>query len=170
MNCRCFQESLFEYMDDALSPAEKAAAETHLAQCDACLQVLRAQQQAAQALSARLRQHTQEMVLGADVQRRILTAMGGSRADAKERVSLAGIWLRLAWIGTAAACLVAGVWLSRGLHQGRPSGIATPVAVTVDISDSVPVYVFRQEENSVVDCLTCEPRVVAQTLWLPENH
>ncbi|MGA2748423.1 MAG: zf-HC2 domain-containing protein [Verrucomicrobiota bacterium] len=179
MNCRGFQNNLFEYLDGALSSGARAAAERHLAQCEACRQVLRRQQQIAQALSERFHRDTAGMALRPEAQRRILAALADQSADRAERNWFAGLWPRLAWPAAITAGLLVAAWLVAGFPFGprapravaaRSSGRETGVAVTINISDCAPTYVFRREGNFVIDALTCQPRVAAQTLWLTLNQ
>ena len=178
MNCRRFQNKLFDYLDGALSRGARTAAGRHLAQCEACRQLLRRQQQAAHALSERFHRDTAAMALGPEAPQRILAALAKHSAGQAERHLLAGFWPRLAWLAAVTACLVAA-WLMTGLPFGprgeragatRSSGHETGAAVSIDISYCAPTYVFRREGNFVIDALICQPRVAAQTLWLSRNQ
>ena len=74
MNCECFQENLYEYLDDSLPAAERTAAEKHLAQCGRCRAALQRERDLAQSLSASLERAVEPVTLEAVTQRQILQA------------------------------------------------------------------------------------------------
>ena len=75
MNCERFQQNLYEYLDDALSPDEKAAAQSHLQTCGACRQAIENEQLTAQTLSGRLSDAVKTVTLDAHAQRSIANAV-----------------------------------------------------------------------------------------------
>ncbi|HXC37210.1 MAG TPA: zf-HC2 domain-containing protein [Candidatus Acidoferrales bacterium] len=172
MNCRQFQDKLFEYVDGTLSASELAAAQRHLSGCSACRKPVQEEQQRAQALSTRLRQSSESLTLRLEILRNILSESRAPRPAATE--SLAGLWmrrLRLAAVPVSLLLIFAGV-LAVHFSGTRTSGpVAThPSApapenyqrpeVSIEISYRLPVHKFYQEGNLVVDAFVDETIVV----------
>ena len=178
MNCRSFQDVLFDYLDGALAPAAHADADAHLAKCAACRDTVRKQQEVAQALTDRFRGRTESLALRPEAQRRIVAALRDASAQRAGEIHVRDWWRRLAWPFAVASALLVAASLMTGfpfqprghdLRAARAPGRDLPV-VSILISDCEPTYAFRREGNRVLDTLTCNPRVVEQTLWLSENQ
>jgi anti-sigma factor RsiW len=179
MNCERFQEYLFEYLDDALPPNEKAAAQLHLQTCDACRQSVENEQLAAQSLSNRLSDAVKTVTLDAHTQRSMANAVrrqiDGTR-ETKKR-SLLPLWARLA-IPAALACLalISAVWLSRRPRHGNSDtqSFSSPGSagheVPVHVAYSAPHYTFRRQGAMVLDALTTETRVADGTLLVNTHN
>jgi predicted anti-sigma-YlaC factor YlaD len=175
MNCRHFQNRLHEYLEGTLSAGAKATADKHLAQCSACREAVRQEQQLAQFLSERLRQGTETLALGPEVQRRILTALEHQSTPLIDEKSIAGSWGRLAWpLAVAASLLLIATFLLINYSPGarvhetemaQSSARDIHSAVSIQVSYRVPTYKFHQEGNLVVDTLSDETIVASGTLW-----
>jgi anti-sigma-K factor RskA len=174
MNCRRFQDKLFEYVEGSLSTGELAAVEQHLSGCGACREAAQKEQQRAQALSARLCQSGKSLRLNPKI---IQTVLAASRARPAATVSLAGLWMR--WLRVAVVpvsfMLVAAILLA--VHfSGRPAHerTSTPVIthgstltatsdqqpeISIELSYRLPVHEFHQEGNLVVDTFVDETAV-----------
>ena len=184
MNCGHFQENLYEYLDDTLAPAEKAAAEAHLRTCGACRDLVQAESALAQALSSQLERAVESVSLDAAGRSRITNAVrrstaGTTRPDSVSffarllgsRASESGTRspdIRSPWrfalpIAAAALLLATGIWVGpRFLHEHGASRItpgsladAEPV-VDVHASNCVAVYTFQNDGNFVVDAITVD--------------
>ena len=175
MNCRRFQNRLYEYIDGTLSRRTSTAAGKHLARCSACRQAVRQEQQRAGFLSDRLHRETSTFALQPEIRRRILAAIEREPVLTTDGESIVGVWHRFAWPLTAAASLLlilAFVVISHfsgaRVHKtetARFDELDTHSTVSIQLSYCVPTYKFRQEGNLVVDTLTCETMVADETLW-----
>ena len=173
MNCRRFQNRLYEYVEGTLSPGMRAAADQHLARCSTCRQAVRQEQQLAQSLSERLRQDTEALALRPDVRERILAVLEHKSAPPMDGESVVGSWNRFAWPLAIAASLLLVVAFLRitrfpgaELHETEIArSDVREIPVSIQVSYCVPTYKFRQEGNLVVDTLTCETMVANETLW-----
>jgi anti-sigma factor RsiW len=165
MNCERFQANLFEYLDNALPPDEKAAAQSHLRTCHACRQHVKNEQLVMQTLSGRLSEAVETATLDVNAQRRMADAVLRQIQNAPESKTPFSLpsWIRLA-ISAAALLLISAVWLGRGfigqrhLQIGSSPGSAES-EVRVYLSYSEPHYSFRQEGAMVIDALTSDTRV-----------
>jgi hypothetical protein len=174
MNCKRFQDRLYEYVEGSLSPARQAAADKHLARCTDCRQALRQEQQLTQFLSERLRQDAETLSLHPEGRQRILTALQHKSAPPMDRQSIIHPWNRLAWPLAVAASLllIATLLLIKHFSSARApetktlqsNGPDIHSAVSIEISCCVPTYEFRREGDLVVDTLSCETIVASGTL------
>jgi len=165
MNCEGLQKILYDYLDDTLSPAEKASAEKHLLGCSACRQELRREVQLSQTLSIRLGQAVEKVALDANAQRGMLRAVQRRVANRSERLSFS-FWSRLAMpVAASGLVLIGAIWIGHRFLARQHSHSTTPVSLTasgreVPVHDSyaVPAYTFRREGGLVVDALTYDTR------------
>ncbi|SRR5258708_22170423 len=174
MNCSRFQQCLHEYLEGTLSPAKKASVGRHLAQCCACRELVRKQQQIEQFLSIKLRESAQTVALNPDLNRRVVTALHAEPSPAPNRWYSIRFWTRFALpLTAAAACLIIAALLVRflflertsRLQAARPPEQDTPSSlVFFEVSYCVPIYNFRKEGNFITDVITCDPRVVTGAL------
>jgi anti-sigma factor RsiW len=170
MNCESFQEIIYEYVDDALSPPEKTAAQAHLGECSACRDLVQDEWLIAQVLSGHLSEAVEPVALNAHKQRSMADAVRKQvqNTPQSKKPLLLPFWIRLA-IPAAAACLVLtlGFWLGRGFIRPRdPSVAATPtspgpvgVEIPIHISYSAPRYTFHREGTMVIDALITDTPV-----------
>ncbi len=183
MNCRHFQDELFEYVEGTLPADAQAAAQKHLAECAVCRQAVEKEKRLGSALSSRLRQFSQPLTLHPKILRNILAASErkGSVPMAESLIDLCKYWLRVAAIPVA-MLLVAGVLLaihSSGTRKreavadpgpSRISAVTSPAQdnsrtpVSVQMSYHLPRREFRREGNLVVDTLVDETVVVDETV------
>ncbi|MGA2175803.1 MAG: zf-HC2 domain-containing protein [Verrucomicrobiota bacterium] len=180
MNCRDFQDEVFEFLDGTLSPGKRARAERHLAQCGVCREALRRHQQLAQSLPARLRRETESLALRPEVKRRIEAAFAEAATAPAAEHPLLGFLRQFAWPAAIATALFVAVGLSlygpfRAHVQNtetarQPEHNAAPVAISIRMSYCDPTYVFHRENNLVIDVLTCTPQVVEENLRLSLNQ
>ncbi len=185
MNCGKFQESLYEYLDSTLPPAEKAQAEAHLGACGACRELVQNEFRLAQVLSTRLEKAVESVALDADARSRIAKAVlqasgeegakpnrwllslllgrsGAGRRGASHAV-IQRPW-RLAFpVFAAALVVIGGIWISHRLFPERvpnrqmPASLAaSDGATSVHVACSVPAYTFQAEGDLVIDALTRE--------------
>jgi anti-sigma factor RsiW len=175
MNCRRFQNQLFEYVEGSLSTRAMIAAKEHLAGCDACREAVRKEEAIAQGLSRLLQQRVEALKLPPEFRRDILAADRREPAPAAMVEFIKNWWTRLAAplsIGAAVLVLGAVSWLSHfpgsqkpGLETAQRTGRNQPGAVLVQLSSHVPTYQFRREGNAVIDTLSVE--TVAVSVLLP---
>src|SRR5579872_238729 len=111
MKCERLQEILYDYLDDTISPAEKACAEEHLLGCSACREELQREVLLAQALCGRLGQAVGKIALDSNAQRRIVRAVQRNVGKPSERRSFS-FWGRLAVpVGASGLVLLGAIWL-----------------------------------------------------------
>lgn len=174
MNCRQFQDKLFEYVEGSLSGDELAEARQHCSLCNACQELVQKELQLKDSLSARLQQDAKTLTLRPEIARNVLAASCAARPAGPE--SLAGLWmrwLRLAAIPASLLVIVAGVLAVRFFSTPtRPvesriwtGYVSTPTnyrqpEVSVEMSYRVPVHKFHQEGNLVVDAFVDESVVI----------
>jgi predicted anti-sigma-YlaC factor YlaD len=175
MNCRQFQDKLFEYVEGSLSAGELAAAQKHLAGCSACRKPVQEEQRRSQALSAHLRQSSESLALRPEIVRNILAASRTSRPAVT--VSLAVFWtrwLRLAAVPVSLLLIAAGVLAVRFVGTPIRPGNSVPVAthvstpadhqqpeVSIEMSYRLPRHEFHQEGNLVQDAFVDEAVTVS---------
>jgi anti-sigma factor RsiW len=170
MNCRRFQNDLYEYLDGALSSGARAAAEKHLADCPACRQRLAQERQVGRFLSDSFRRSTEPLQLPPSVGRQVMAALAVEPSGAGARQTLFLPWRRLAWTLPLAASLslllgIGLLWVRGPAPPGpRPQPRTAERVVTVQLSYIVPIYTFRQEHGAVMDALTYRTNIVNQRL------
>ena len=182
MNCEHFQKQLLEFVDGTLSAGARAAAERHLANCDACRQAVRQEQRFAQVLSDSLRQETEVLTLRPEILQNLLTAARRKPAPSTMLESIIGLWNRFTWqaaifmsVLLAASCLVI-IHFSRPRtsttetarsDEPGPRAVVSPYpAVSIQIASRVPAWKFRREGNQVIDTLSDETVIASGTLSL----
>jgi anti-sigma factor RsiW len=175
MNCRRFQNRVYEYADGTLSAGARAAAERHLARCDDCRQALHREQHVAQLLSEHLRHDAESLALRPDVWHRILKAVEANSTAPTPWESIVGFCQRFAWpLGMAVSVLLlVGILLFhpfsgarvQEMEAARASGQGNHSAVSIQVSYRVPVRKFREEGNFVVDTMSYETVAANETLW-----
>jgi anti-sigma factor RsiW len=177
MNCRRFQNRLYEYVEGTLSAGAQAAAERHLAGCPACRVAVRREHEMAQALGTSLRQRVANLSLEPEVRQRILAAARRQPATLGLMESLAGFWKRFAAPAAIAMILllVIASLMTAALFFGPSRQVVgtlsaesrnLPPAVSIQISARVPTYKFHRENNYVTDTLSDETVVASGTLQL----
>ena len=176
MNCKRFQNRLYEYAEGTLSPRRQTAANKHLSQCSECRQALHQQQQFALVLSDRLRQDAEALSLRPEVRQRILSALERESAPTTNRQSIVYPWIRFVRPLAVAASLLLIATLLLVNHFSRAripetktvrsNGPDIHSAVSIQISCCVPTYEFRREGDFVVDTLSCETIVASGTLGI----
>jgi len=179
MNCGQFQKRLHEYVEGTLSTGARAEAERHLANCDACRQVVRKEQKFAQLLAGSLRRGTETLKLSPEIRQNILMAALRKPAPPTLGETIIGLWRRFAWQAAGAVCVlvVAGLLIShfsrprisemgtvRSNDHSRHAALAQRPVVSIQIAYRVPALKFRREGNLVVDTLAYETVVASGTL------
>lgn len=175
MNCHCFQDQLFEYVEGSLSADALAAAERHLAGCPACRAAVQHEEALAQQLSRRLRQRAAGLKLSPEIRREILAAAQRGPIPPALTDYLVAWWKRYAVplsVGATAVALGAALWLNP-LPGGRRSGVETaqrsdhsrPAAVSVQLSCRVPTCQFRREGDRIVDTLSVQTVAISTTFY-----
>jgi anti-sigma factor RsiW len=174
MNCRRFQDQVFEYVEGSLSARARAAAEEHLAGCPACREAVRQEEALRQRLARRLRQGAESLKLSPEIRRNLLAAARREPASPALSELIAGWWARFALplsAGVAVLMLGAILWLNHLIGPQPPGGAIAQrpgrdaaSAVSVEWSSRVPTYQFRREGNAVVDTLSVQTVSVNVTL------
>lgn len=165
MNCGHFQENLYDYLDDTLSPSEKAAAEEHLLQCSACQQAVQSELLLARTLSTRLTQAVESINLDSNARkgitraalqtlgreeprphRSLVSLLLGRRQPVRDGFQSSvepGSWQRRLVLPFAAAVLVTigGLWLGRQFLSER-SASHDPTGSMAVTDQAVSVHVF----------------------------
>lgn len=163
MNCGQFQDEIYDYLDDTLSPSEKAAAEEHLLQCGACQQAMQRELLLARTLSTRLTQAVESVNLDANARRGITGAALQASSDeepkphrsllllifGKRESGRGGIessftrspWQRRLALPLAAAALIllGGLWAGRQLISERSAGHDPAGSLAVN-NQVVPIH------------------------------
>jgi hypothetical protein len=180
MNCLGFQDKIFEYVDGSLSAGELAAAQEHLAGCSPCHKLVQKERRLAEALSNRLRQSGENLVLHPQIVRSLVAASRPAHPAATE--ALAGLWMR--WLRLAAfpvSLLLVAAFLLTVFFAGKPTRESPPAPaathgstpattdrqrpeVSIQMSYRLPVHEFHQEGNLVVDAFVDETVVVNGTI------
>ena len=165
MNCHGFQKQLHEYLDEALSPSDQMAAQRHLVECSVCRAVAKREQEIARALSNKLQQSAENVVLDAQSLHLMAAAVERKLAACGKR-TLIPFWPRFA-LPLAAAFVVIGVLAAHSFFSGRIAPMdaarnmphAQANRVSVNVSYLVPTYTFLKKGDFVIDALTCDPQV-----------
>jgi anti-sigma factor RsiW len=165
MNCENLQEISYDYLDDTLSPSEKASAEKHLLGCSACRQALQREVLLGQILSERLAQGVERIALDANVQRGLVRAVQRRVAPPLQRLSFS-FWSRpTVPVAALGLVLVGAIWISHRFFARQNSHPNAPVSlitssreVPVHDSYAVPTYTFQRKVGLVIDALTDETR------------
>ena len=171
MNCRDFQDELFEFLDGTLSPDKRAGAERHLMECGACREAVRQHQQWAQSLPARFRQNSMPGAAPrSEAAHRVGACGQGQRAGGGASAPGDLALDRLAH-GHRGGAAHRGRIESRGPLRGRVQKAETarrpaPAVISIRVLYCDPTYTFRRENNQVIDALTCTPHVVEENLSL----
>jgi len=175
MNCRRFQNQVYEYVDGTISALQRAAAERHLARCGACRQAVHREQQLAHVLSARLRHDAESLTLRPGLWREVQSAIAADGITPPPWASIVGFWRPFAWPFATVVSLLLMVGMrvfhpfsGARVHEmdaTRSHGRDDQSAVSVQVSYSVPVRIFRQDGNVVIDTIASQTVVADETLW-----
>jgi anti-sigma factor RsiW len=168
MNCRRFQNEIYEYLDGSLCPRAQAAAEEHLSACAACRQVVSQERRSAQSLSDKFRRATDSLQLPPDFGPRVLAALADEHHAPEEQPTTVLFWRRLAWplaLAASGLVLLAGLFFFVGVPRlGTAHPHSSGGGVTVQLSYVVPAYTFRKEGEFVIDALIYQTNVVNEKL------
>jgi len=188
MNCRRFQNRLYEYVEGTLSASVLDAAHRHLAQCRVCREAVRTEKEFAQRLSKHLRENAESLTLRPEIRQQLRVVARRQPAPLTGlcqnhrsyfctipklvEVSV-GWWKRFAW-PTATALLLLLIITFFSTHipsvrgpapaPGRPVEPNLPPAVTIQLSARVPTHEFRREGNWVIDTFAYETVVASETV------
>lgn len=164
MNCRRFQDRLYEFVEGTLSAGARAAADQHLAGCAACREIVGRELDLARFLSGGLRQSTEHLALHPEIRRRILTVPARRSAPPALVESIAALWSRFAGqtVVALSVLLIVAFGLIRHFPRARgqdaeaarTSALNPETAVSVQVSYQVPSCNFRREGNLVMDTLS----------------
>jgi len=168
MNCRRFQDELFEYLDGGLSRRAKAAAQRHLEQCQACRQAVQDAQRTTNILSTRFRGGTESLTLEPNLQTRILAGVENKPAPPPAIPFVPGFWRTFALFGAGFVLLVSVILIPHMRHNGASRSLDgdSGALISLQISYCDPTLTFRTEGNYVIDSLTCQPQIVEESLQL----
>jgi anti-sigma factor RsiW len=185
MNCAEFQNQLHEHVEGTLAASARAAAQAHLAGCEACRRVVRAEQQFAEHLKDSIRRETASLTLRPEVWQAILLAARRKPVAPTLGESIVGLWKRFAWQAAISACMVLGVGGLLIIHFAHPatnkletarSNERSPHAVvseypsvSIQIASRLPAWKFRQDGDLVMDTLSYETVIASGTL-VPGGH
>jgi anti-sigma factor RsiW len=165
MNCERLQEILYDYLDDTLSPSDKAWADKHLLGCSACRQELQREVLLARTLSDRLGQVVEKIALDTNAQQGMVRAVQRKVGNHSERRSFS-FWGRLAVpVMASGLVLIGAIWIGYRFFAGQHPNSNSPVSlitssreVAVHDSYAVPTYTFQREGDLVIDALTDDIR------------
>jgi anti-sigma factor RsiW len=174
MNCEHFQKQLLEFVDGTLSGDARAAAEQHLANCDACRQAVHQEQRFAQVLSDSLRQETEVLKLRPEILQNLLVAARRKPAPPTLAESIMGLWNRFPWQAAISMSVLLAVSCLVIVHFSRPRTSTTEMArsdeaspypvVSIQIASRVPTWKFHKEGNQVIDALSYETVIASGTI------
>ena len=163
MNCEEFRESIYDYLDETLSPSVQKDFEAHLADCAGCRQLLQYESQ----LSNRLKNDFERAISATTldhVDRRRIVAAAERELTERSHRSKTSLWTHIVSpIAAAVATLAASIWI--GSQPMRFSPLAPQSLVDTDnrnrevrfrVSFSSGGYLFRKEGNQVIDALTSD--------------
>jgi hypothetical protein len=175
MNCRGFQDNVFEYLEGGLSRRAQAAANRHLEQCPTCRQTVLDTQRTAQSLSTRFRQDTGSLVLCPNLQARIMAALEKKSAPPPAVPFVPGFWRLFGWLGAGAALILVSIVLVPELRlrhgwiaQSRGDDSGPAISLTISYCD--PIYTFHTDGQFVVDSFNCQPRTVEESIRLSDGQ
>ena len=164
MNCQSFHNELFEYAEGSLAPARRRAADRHLAECAGCRQLLRGENQAAQALAREFRRQTGPLTLPPEFTDGLRLALRRAAAvpAAPQTERPASGWLRLLWPAAITACVLCASFRLGCFSPDRPASArrTPPPDIAVHLSYCVSQYTFCQQDGRVLDALERTPRTV----------
>jgi predicted anti-sigma-YlaC factor YlaD len=178
MTCKDAQENLYEYLDGALSPSDTASLRRHLDDCATCRQMLQRETDFARLTSSGLERAVEEVRLEPHARRRIAQVAEKNLVRTAPQY-VPSYWMRLArrFAATAALLiLIIGALYRFGSQPHSPpesTHVSVPLTVPdilVNLSYSAPryTYTFRQDGDTVVDCLVYESPVIEASL-ISEN-
>jgi anti-sigma factor RsiW len=168
MNCRRFQDELFEYLDGGLSRRAQAAARRHLEHCEACRQTVQAMQRTTKIMSTRFCDSTESLTLDPNLQTRILAAVEKKSTRPPAIPFVPSFWRSFAFLGAGFVLLLSLIVIAR-IRQNEAShslGSDSGALISLQISYCDPTLTFRADGNYVIDSLTCQPQTVEESLQL----
>ena len=176
MNCRRFQNDLYEYLEGSLARRAQAKAKAHLSACSACREIVSQERRRAQLLSHQFRAATDSLQLSPEVGHRLLAALDDERRTLGKQQCSVPFWRRFALpvaVAASGLLLAAGFFFfvrspGPGLVHSQPR--IAKKAVSVHFSYLVPVYTFRHEGAFVIDALTYQTNVVDEKLEVELNR
>lgn len=161
MNCRDFNDSLYEYLDKALSAEALQAAREHLSNCPTCQATLAREQAVAQCLQHSMNAATSGLSLRPSVRRAVQEAV---RVETAHTGSFMALWqwcravpMRPVWGCAAFALVLVAVFAGRALVRDAisrsPSISATVVQATCVVNVPLPArhHAFDKQAGTVVD-------------------
>src|ERR1700722_3202572 len=163
MSCEDFNDRLPEFLEDALSTADQAAAREHVQKCVACQQALAQQEALAKTIRLSFHRETQRLSLRPETKRNILNTLKRPEFPPTAWENIQGffavLWRHPAWAGTVLLCLVLLV-SGRRFYQdsARPSSAQATVkdnriTYYIDIPIQTEMHVYRRQKNMVVDAV-----------------
>ena len=168
MNCRHFQDELFEYLDGELSRRAQAAAQRHLEHCEACRQTVQDMKRTTRILSTRFRCGAESLTLDPNLQTRILAAVEKKSTRPSAIPFVPGFSRSLALLGAGFVLLVALVLIPRMRQNEASQSLVgdSGAFISLRISYCDPTLTFRTDGDYVIDSLTCEARTMEESLQL----
>src|SRR6185436_518283 len=111
MNCEEFRESIYDYLDETLSPSVQKNLEAHLADCAGCRHALQHELQFANRLKNNFERAVGVMTLDHVDRRRIVAAAERALTERSHR-SKNSFWTHIVSpIAAAVATLAASIWI-----------------------------------------------------------
>jgi len=158
MNCENFNDRLPEYLDEALSAAEKADASEHVQKCGDCRRALARHEAFAKSLRLSFNRETQGLSLRPETRRNIFSALEPRgvllTAWAYIRPFIEIIWRQPAWTGAFLLCLlllISGSIFYRHPMKNTVKGERNNYVINVPLQTEI--YVYRRQNNLVVDAV-----------------
>jgi predicted anti-sigma-YlaC factor YlaD len=177
MNCREFNERLYEYLDEGLPTNVQAAAREHLQLCEDCRRALEREKVMAQSIESSLNLATARLSVGPELRRRIVETRRVSPM-APGIFSLIWQWFALKSIRFAAAAvaLLVSIMLFVGLHYHRhpATNSSSPMIpnhnqeiCVIDVPFYTETHLLQQQDGHVLDTISSSAAVGHALLFEP---
>ena len=163
MNCKKFQDLLYEYLDEALDAKVHADAQQHIRQCDACLHAFQREQTFAKSIKQSLDWATADFSLDSQIQQNVHRILESkpTRSNPLRNAWQSFFSIHIPQTGVVAAfvglfVIFMGIQFHRSsVKQSSPKTIASSDQYTciINIPLQFQRIVFRRENNTVEDAL-----------------
>jgi predicted anti-sigma-YlaC factor YlaD len=177
MNCHDFNDRLYEYLDEALSHEDRAAAREHLRQCVDCRRALLREKAVAESIRHSFDRATTGLTVRPETHRKVLEALESTSAPSSAWLPAWQRWISIACrpVGAAAA-LLAGLVLFLGIQFHRQAGQGSGLQATdrgdcdtcvIDVPIHTQTRIFRRQNSAVVDAII--PNVTIGRAYFCDN-
>lgn len=174
MNCRQFEDQIFDYLDGSLPPGQAPTAESHLARCAHCQATLAAHRRFAERLSRDMHADLPPFTLKPAAESRFQNALRTAAARRRRREL---VWSTALAAGLALALRQPAPAVHAVAHefsfdplptlQSQPSARPQTEHIKIFEVERLSRYTFDQQGGTVTDCLTQETRTDEATFVGP---